>query len=33
MIDATLNYMGVEPDQSEKQGKLAVHERGEPDRH
>jgi len=25
--------MGIEPDQDEKQGKLAVRERGEPDRH
>ena len=33
MVDEVLNYMGVEPDQGEKQGKLAVRERGEPDRH
>lgn len=33
MIDETLNYMGVEPDQGEKQAKLAVHERGASDRH
>ena len=33
MDDEVLNYMGVEPDQDEKQGKLAVRERGEPDRH
>ena len=33
MVDEVLNYMGIEPDQDEKQGKLAVRERGEPDRH
>ena len=33
IIDATLNYMGVEPDQLDNQAKLALHERGQSDRH
>ncbi len=33
MIDEVLNYMGVAPDQAEKQAKIAARERGEPDRH